>query len=32
MRMKIPYMLNKMGPGIIVSDRSEAHSRTIYGC
>jgi len=29
-RMTISYMMNKMGPGIIGSDRSEAYVRTIY--
>lgn len=30
-RMTISYMMNKMGPGIIGSDRSEAYVRAIYG-
>ncbi len=29
-RMTISYMMNKMGPGIIGSDRSEAYVRAIY--
>jgi len=29
-RMTISYMMNKMGPGIIGSDRSEQYVRTIY--
>jgi CubicO group peptidase (beta-lactamase class C family) len=31
-RMTISYMMNKMGPGVIGSDRSEAYVRAIYGC
>ncbi len=30
-RMTISYMMNKMGPGVIGSDRSEAYVRAIYG-
>jgi hypothetical protein len=29
-RMTISYMMNKMGPGVIGSDRSEAYVRAIY--
>jgi CubicO group peptidase (beta-lactamase class C family) len=29
-RMTISYMMNKMGPGIIGSDRSEAYVRAVY--
>jgi hypothetical protein len=29
-RMTISYMMNKMGPGIIGSDRSAAYTRAIY--
>ncbi|MGN6796117.1 MAG: serine hydrolase domain-containing protein [Streptosporangiaceae bacterium] len=29
-RMTISYMMNKMGPGVIGSDRSEAYIRAIY--
>ena len=29
--MTISYMMNKMGPGIIGSDRAEAYARAIYG-
>jgi CubicO group peptidase (beta-lactamase class C family) len=29
-RMTISYMMNKMGPGIIGSDRSEAYARAVY--
>lgn len=31
-RTTISYMMNKMGPGIIGSDRSEAYVRAIQGC
>ena len=31
-RTTISYMMNKMGPGIIGSDRSEAYVRAILGC
>jgi CubicO group peptidase (beta-lactamase class C family) len=31
-RTTISYMMNKMGPGIIGSDRSEAYVRAIRGC
>jgi CubicO group peptidase (beta-lactamase class C family) len=31
-RTTISYMMNKMGPGIIGSDRSEAYMRAIQGC
>jgi CubicO group peptidase (beta-lactamase class C family) len=31
-RTTISYMMNKMGPGIIGSDRSEAYLRAIQGC
>ena len=31
-RTTISYMMNKMAPGIIGSDRSEAYIRTIHGC
>jgi len=30
-KMTISYMMNKMGPGIIGSDRSEQYVRAIYG-
>jgi len=30
-RMTIAYMMNKMGPGIIGSDRAERYLRAIYG-
>lgn len=30
-RMTISYMMNRMGPGIIGSERSEAYVRAIYG-
>jgi CubicO group peptidase (beta-lactamase class C family) len=30
-RMTISYMMNKTGPGVIGSDRSEAYVRAIYG-
>ncbi len=30
-RMTISYMMNKMGPGIVGSDRSEAYVRAVYG-
>jgi CubicO group peptidase (beta-lactamase class C family) len=30
-RLTISYMMNKMGPGVIGSDRSEAYVRAIYG-
>ncbi|HUZ53484.1 MAG TPA: serine hydrolase domain-containing protein [Streptosporangiaceae bacterium] len=30
-RMTISYMMNKMGPGVIGSDRSEAYVRAVYG-
>jgi CubicO group peptidase (beta-lactamase class C family) len=30
-RMTISYMMNKMGPGVIGSDRSEAYVQAIYG-
>jgi CubicO group peptidase (beta-lactamase class C family) len=29
-RMTISYMMNKMGPGVIGSDRSEAYARAAY--
>ncbi len=29
--MTISYMMNKMGPGIIGSDRSEAYVTAVYG-
>ncbi len=29
-RMTIAYMMNKMGPGIIGSDRAEQYVRAIY--
>jgi hypothetical protein len=31
-RTTISYMMNKMGPGIIGSDRSEAYVRAIQDC
>jgi CubicO group peptidase (beta-lactamase class C family) len=31
-RTTVSYMMNKMGPGIIGSDRSEAYVRAIQGC
>ncbi len=31
-RTTISYMMNKMGPGIIGSDRSEAYVRAVQGC
>ena len=31
-RATISYMMNKMGPGVIGSDRSETYVRTIRGC
>jgi CubicO group peptidase (beta-lactamase class C family) len=31
-RTTISYMMNKMAPGIIGSDRSEAYVRAVYGC
>ena len=31
-RTTISYMMNKMAPGIIGSDRSEAYVRTVLGC
>lgn len=31
-RLTISYMMNKMGPGIIGSDRSELYLRTVYDC
>jgi CubicO group peptidase (beta-lactamase class C family) len=31
-RMTISYMMNKMGSGVLGSDRSEAYIREIYGC
>ena len=31
-RTTISYMMNKMGPGIIGSDRSEAYVRAILDC
>ena len=31
-RMTISYMMNKMGSGVLGSDRSEAYIRAIYGC
>ncbi len=30
-RMTISYMMNKMGPGIVGSDRGEAYVRAVYG-
>ena len=30
--MTISYMMNKMAPGIIGSDRSEPYIRTIHSC
>ena len=29
-RMTVAYMMNKMGPGIIGSDRAEEYARAIY--
>jgi CubicO group peptidase (beta-lactamase class C family) len=29
--MTVSYMMNKMGPGIVGSDRSEAYLRAVYG-
>jgi CubicO group peptidase (beta-lactamase class C family) len=31
-RLTISYMMNKMAPGIIGSDRSEAYVKAVYGC
>jgi CubicO group peptidase (beta-lactamase class C family) len=31
-RVTLSYMMNKMAPGIIGSDRSEAYIRAAYGC
>ncbi len=31
-RTTISYMMNKMAPGIIGSDRSESYVRAVYGC
>ncbi len=31
-RATISYMMNKMAPGIIGSDRSEAYVRAVYRC
>jgi CubicO group peptidase (beta-lactamase class C family) len=31
-RLTISYMMNKMAPGIIGSDRSEAYVRAVYDC
>jgi CubicO group peptidase (beta-lactamase class C family) len=31
-RVTISYVMNRMGPGIIGSDRSEAYTRAIYAC
>ena len=31
-RVTVSYMMNKMAPGIIGSDRSEAYVRTVYAC
>ena len=31
-RATISYMMNKMAPGIIGSDRSEDYVRTVYAC
>lgn len=31
-RLTISYMMNKMAPGLIGSDRSQAYIRTAYGC
>jgi len=31
-RMTVSYMMNKMGAGVIGSDRSEAYLRAVYGC
>jgi hypothetical protein len=31
-RTTISYMMNKMAPGIIGSDRSESHVRAVYDC
>jgi hypothetical protein len=30
-RLTFAYMMNKMAPGIIGSDRAEAYVRTVYG-
>jgi hypothetical protein len=31
-RTTVSYMMNKMAPGIIGSDRSEAYVRALYAC
>ena len=30
-RMTISYMMNKMAPGVVGSDRSEAYVKAVYG-
>jgi CubicO group peptidase (beta-lactamase class C family) len=31
-RLTVSYMMNKMGPGIIGSDRTETYVKAVYGC